>query len=186
MIEAKRAGYRVVVLNLCTLFGASSRRRSQVKVQPALLSIAAVIVAAMLGADSPGAEEISAAFSPQALQEIARVEVEIDCQFTWQFDLLGLIIQRNCQPLERLHSMHDVRQPALFTASNIGTPTNPRLPFCAIHHQDNELKLIGCKHSADRLLPLCGTTSRGRVPHAASGNTIGMRNLRGKPKLGPL
>ena len=48
------------------------------KVQPALLSIAAVIVAAMLGADSPGAEEISAPLSPQALQEIARVEAEID------------------------------------------------------------------------------------------------------------
>jgi hypothetical protein len=100
MIEAKRAGYRVVVLNLCTLFGASSRRRSHVKVQPALLSIAAVIVAAMLGADSPGAERISA-LSPQALQEIARVEVEIDCieckrSSGWQFRWIIRPSESNC------------------------------------------------------------------------------------------
>src|SRR6478736_6192032 len=74
--EARRLSRRRVIL--CTLFGASSRRRSHVKVQPALLSIAAVIVAAMLGADSPGAEEIIAPLSPQVLQEIARVEAEID------------------------------------------------------------------------------------------------------------
>jgi PAS domain-containing protein len=42
------------------------------------LSIAAAIVAAMLGADAPGAEESSAMLSPQALQEIAQVEAEID------------------------------------------------------------------------------------------------------------
>src|SRR6478672_2826213 len=46
--------------------------------QHALLSIAAAIVAAMLGADAPGAEEASATLSPQALQEIAQVEAEID------------------------------------------------------------------------------------------------------------
>jgi hypothetical protein len=43
-----------------------------VKTQRALLSIAAAIVAATLGADAPGAEESSAMLSPQALQEIAR------------------------------------------------------------------------------------------------------------------
>ena len=48
------------------------------KTRRALLSIAAAMVAATLGADAPGAEESSALLSPQALQEIAQVEAEID------------------------------------------------------------------------------------------------------------
>jgi cytochrome c peroxidase len=48
------------------------------KTQRALLSITAALVAATLGADAPGAEESSTVLSPQALQEIAQVEAEID------------------------------------------------------------------------------------------------------------
>src|ERR1700681_3114740 len=48
------------------------------KTQRALLSIAAALVAATLGADAPGAEESSTVLSPQALQEIAQIEAEID------------------------------------------------------------------------------------------------------------
>jgi cytochrome c peroxidase len=48
-----------------------------VKARHSLLSIAAAMIAATLGADAPGAEEASAMLSPQALQEIARVEAEI-------------------------------------------------------------------------------------------------------------
>src|ERR1700732_2439157 len=48
------------------------------KTQRALLSITAVLIAATLGADAPGAVESSTALSPQALQEIAQVEAEID------------------------------------------------------------------------------------------------------------
>jgi cytochrome c peroxidase len=48
------------------------------KTQRALLSITAAVVAATLGAEAPGAEEISTVLSPQALQEIAQVEAEID------------------------------------------------------------------------------------------------------------
>ena len=48
------------------------------KTQRALLSITAVLVAAALGADAPGAEESSTVLSPQALQEIVQVEAEID------------------------------------------------------------------------------------------------------------
>src|ERR1700746_3723790 len=48
------------------------------KTQRALLSITAALVAAPLGAEAPGAEESSAMLSPQALQEIAQVEAEID------------------------------------------------------------------------------------------------------------
>jgi cytochrome c peroxidase len=49
-----------------------------VKTQRTLLSIAAAIIAATLGADAPRAEESSAMLSPKAMQEIAQVEAEID------------------------------------------------------------------------------------------------------------
>jgi cytochrome c peroxidase len=48
------------------------------RTQRALLSITAALVAAALGAGAPGAEESSTVLSPQALKEIAQVEVEID------------------------------------------------------------------------------------------------------------
>src|SRR5258705_5463631 len=48
------------------------------KPQRAVLSVAAAIVAVTLGADAQGAEESSTTLSPQALQEIARLEAEID------------------------------------------------------------------------------------------------------------
>ena len=48
------------------------------KTQSGLLSTAAALVAATLGADAPGAAESSTVLTPQALQEIAQVEVEID------------------------------------------------------------------------------------------------------------
>jgi cytochrome c peroxidase len=50
----------------------------KVKIRRALLTIAAATLAATLGADTPGAEESAAVLSPQALQEIAQLEAEID------------------------------------------------------------------------------------------------------------
>jgi cytochrome c peroxidase len=49
-----------------------------VKARHSLLRIAAAVVGAAPGADAAGAEESSAMLSPQALQEIAQVEAEID------------------------------------------------------------------------------------------------------------
>jgi cytochrome c peroxidase len=49
-----------------------------VKARHSLLSISAAIAVAPLAADAPGAEESSTILSPQALQEIERVEAEID------------------------------------------------------------------------------------------------------------
>ena len=48
------------------------------KAQHSLLSIAAAMIAAVLGADARGAEEASTMLSPQAVPEIAQVETEID------------------------------------------------------------------------------------------------------------
>jgi cytochrome c peroxidase len=49
-----------------------------VKIRRALLTIAAATLATTLGVDEPSAEESTTLLSPQALQEIARVEAEID------------------------------------------------------------------------------------------------------------
>src|SRR3977135_375092 len=57
---------------------APARGGFKMKTQRALLSITAVLVAATLVADALGAEESSTVLSPQALQEIVQVEVEID------------------------------------------------------------------------------------------------------------
>ena len=51
---------------------------SKVKTQRTLLPIAAAIFVSTLGADAPNAEETNSNLSPQALQEIAQVEAEID------------------------------------------------------------------------------------------------------------
>src|SRR5260221_56372 len=53
-------------------------RGHEVKIQRTLLAIAAAIFVSTLGADAPDAEETSLTLSPQALQEIAQVEAEID------------------------------------------------------------------------------------------------------------
>jgi cytochrome c peroxidase len=55
-----------------------ARRGSEVKIRRALLLIAAAIFVSTLGAQAPNAEETSSNLSPQALQEIAQVEAEID------------------------------------------------------------------------------------------------------------
>jgi cytochrome c peroxidase len=49
-----------------------------VRIRSALLTIAAATLAATLGVDAPSAEESTTSLSPQALQEIAQVEAEID------------------------------------------------------------------------------------------------------------
>src|ERR1700736_1019261 len=53
-------------------------RGSEVKTQRTLLPIAAAIFVATLGADALDAEETGSQLSPQALQEIAQIEAEID------------------------------------------------------------------------------------------------------------
>jgi cytochrome c peroxidase len=51
----------------------AARRRPR-----AVLSFAAIIIVTAMGADAPGAEESNAPLSPQAQQEIAQLEAEID------------------------------------------------------------------------------------------------------------
>ena len=48
------------------------------RMQRAIISIAAAALAVAMGADAPGAEERSSDLSPQALRGIAKVEADID------------------------------------------------------------------------------------------------------------
>src|SRR6267378_2590461 len=59
-------------------YSASACGGSEVKIQRAILSIAAAVLAVTVGADAPDAEERSSTLSPQVLEEIAKVQAEID------------------------------------------------------------------------------------------------------------
>jgi hypothetical protein len=59
-------------------YSASACGGSEVKIQRAILSIAAAVVAVTMGGDAPGAKERSSNLSSQVLQKIAKVEAEID------------------------------------------------------------------------------------------------------------
>src|SRR6266403_163470 len=72
------------------------------KTQRALLSITAALVAATLGADAPGAENISTVLSPQALKEIAQLEVEIDHIEAQSIERLAVPPDNQVQQIELL------------------------------------------------------------------------------------
>jgi len=72
------------------------------KTQRALLSITAALVAVTLGADAPGAEENGTVLSPQALQEIAQVEAEIDRIEAQAIERLAMPPDNQVQQIELL------------------------------------------------------------------------------------
>jgi cytochrome c peroxidase len=73
-----------------------------VKTQRTLLSIAAAMFLSTLGADAPDAEETSSNLSPQALQEMAQVEVEIDRIEAQAIERLGALPDNQIQRVELL------------------------------------------------------------------------------------
>ena len=72
------------------------------KTQRTLLSIAAAMFLSTLGADAPDAEETSSNLSPQALQEMAQVEVEIDRIEAQAIERLGALPDNQIQRVELL------------------------------------------------------------------------------------
>jgi cytochrome c peroxidase len=73
-----------------------------VKIQRAILSIAAIVVAVAMGADAPGAEERSSNLSPQVLQEMAKVEAEIDSTEAQAIERLAAPPDNQIQQVELL------------------------------------------------------------------------------------
>src|SRR5229473_174187 len=86
----------------CTRSLALACRGLEVKTQRTLLAIAAAIFVATLGADAPDAEETSSKLSPQALQEIAQVEAEIDRIETQTAERLAVLPDNQVQQIELL------------------------------------------------------------------------------------
>ena len=72
------------------------------KAQHLLLSIAAAVAVSTLGADAADAEEASATLSPQALQEIAQVEAEIDRIEAQAIERLAVPPENQVQQVELL------------------------------------------------------------------------------------
>jgi cytochrome c peroxidase len=73
-----------------------------VKIQRVVLLIAAAMVAAAMGADALGAEEGSVMLSPQAVQEIALVEAEIDRIEAQAVERLAALPDNQVQQVELL------------------------------------------------------------------------------------
>src|SRR6266851_4667181 len=72
------------------------------KIQRAILSIAAAALAVTMGADALGAEEKSSNLSPQVLQEIAKVEAEIDLTEAQAIERLAAPPDNQIQQIELL------------------------------------------------------------------------------------
>ena len=72
------------------------------KIQRAILSIAAAALAVTMGADAQGEEERSSNLSPQVLQEIAKVEAEIDLTEAQTIERLAAPPDNQIQQIELL------------------------------------------------------------------------------------
>ena len=72
------------------------------KARHSLLAISAAVIAATLGADAARAEEAGAKLSPQALQEIAQVEAEIDRIESQTIERLAVPPDNQVQQIELL------------------------------------------------------------------------------------
>ena len=72
------------------------------KIQRAILSIAAAALVVTMGADAPGAEERSSTLSPQVLKEIAKVEAEIDLTEAQAIERLAAPPDNQIQQIELL------------------------------------------------------------------------------------
>src|SRR5258708_3883037 len=77
-------------------------RRIRNEMQRAILSIAAAALAVTMGADALGAEERSSNLSPQVLQEIAKVEAEIDLTEAQAIERLAAPPDNQIQQIELL------------------------------------------------------------------------------------
>src|SRR6476660_7361240 len=86
----------------CARRSALACRGSEVKTQRMLLAVGAAMFVSTLGADALDAEEASLELSPQVLQEIARVEAEIDRIEARAIDRLAAPPDNQIQQIELL------------------------------------------------------------------------------------
>ena len=102
---------------------AFARRGSGVKTHRTLLPIAAATFVLTLGAKAPNAEETSSNLSPQALQEIAQVEAEIDRIEAQTLDRLAAPPGNQTQQVELLGKL-------MLYDKNLSVYRNEACAFC--------------------------------------------------------
>src|SRR5260370_38371288 len=88
-----------------------------------LFSIAAAIFISTLGADAPSAEEASTNLSPQALQEIAQVEAEID-------RIEAQTLERLAAPPDNQTQQIEVLGKSMLYDKNLSVYRNEACAFC--------------------------------------------------------
>ena len=93
------------------------------KIQRAILSIAAAVVAVTMGADAQGAEERSSNLSPQVLQEITKVEAEIDLTEAQAIERLAAPPDNQIQQIELLGKL-------MLYDKNLSVNRNEACAFC--------------------------------------------------------
>src|SRR4030088_76700 len=93
------------------------------KIQRAVLSIGAAIVAVAMGADAPGAEESSTTLSPRALQEIAQIEAEID-------RTEAQAIERCPAPPDKQHQQIELLGKVMLYDTDLSVSRNEACAFC--------------------------------------------------------
>jgi cytochrome c peroxidase len=96
---------------------------SKVKSRRTLLPIAAAIFVSTLGADAPKAEETSSKLSPQALQEIAQVEAEID-------RIEAQTVERLAAPPDNQIQQIELLGKAMLYDKNLSVYRNEACAFC--------------------------------------------------------
>jgi cytochrome c peroxidase len=116
------AWYYIIRTIMNFLFSAGSRR-SNVRIERALLSTAAAIVAATLSIEASRAEESNAVLSSQAPQEIARVEAEIDRIEAETLERLKALPDNQVQQIEVLGKL-------LLFDKNLSVNRNEACAFC--------------------------------------------------------
>src|SRR6202043_739154 len=120
-----------------TVFSAGTRG-SRVKTHRALWSIAAAIFVSTLGAEAPNGEEASSRLSPQALQEIAQVEAEIDRIEAQTLERLATLPDNQTQQVELLGK-------SMLYDKNLSVYRNEACAFC--HMPEKTVRLCGHQHA---------------------------------------
>jgi hypothetical protein len=90
-----------------------------------ILSIAAVIVAVVMGADARGAEAGSTTLSPQALDEIAQLEAEIDSIEARAIARLAVPPDNQIQQIELLGNRTSISGLSCHRTKPYALPWNP-------------------------------------------------------------
>src|SRR3981081_3910227 len=100
------------------------------KIQRAILSIAAAALVVTMGADAPGAEERSSTLSPQVLKEIAKVEAEIDLTEAQAIERLSGPPDNNTPPPDNQIQQIELLGKLMLYDKDLSVNRNEACAFC--------------------------------------------------------